>query len=310
MKVLFIASGNKQDKPGAVVQNQAETLINGGVEVEFYLIRGKGLKGYLKNIYPLYKHLKNTDVDVIHSHYSLSAIVTSIALLFFRSRPHVVSLMGSDTRLVFPYREFVKFFSRFFWKATIVKSLEMKSYMDLKRCIVLPNGVDLVKIDAIKNRWNSSNTLESGIGNILFISDPNRKEKNYLLAEKAVESISGNLQVIYNKSHKFVIESLFKADVLLLTSFYEGSPNIIKEAMACNCPIVATDVGDIRWLFGEVPGHYICSFDSKDVAEKIQQALIFRNEHKQTNGRKRILELGLDAESVSNKLIKLYQSAI
>lgn len=97
------------------------------------------------------------------------------------------------------------------------------------------------------------------------------------------------------------------ADVLLLTSRYEGSPNVIKEAMACNCPIVATDVGDIRWIIGDTEGCYLTSFDPGDVASKLQLALKFG---RRTRGRERLIELGLDSVSVAKRIVQLYQDVI
>ena len=65
------------------------------------------------------------------------------------------------------------------------------------------------------------------------------------------------------------------ADVILLTSLWEGSPNVIKEAMACNRPIVATDVGDVRWLLGTLQGCFTTGFNGKEIAKKLKLALIF-----------------------------------
>ena len=97
------------------------------------------------------------------------------------------------------------------------------------------------------------------------------------------------------------------ADVLLLTSKWEGSPNILKEAMACNCPIVSTDVGDVKWLLGDLEGHYLSSFDAVDFSKKIKQAFIFG---KRTCGRKRIYELGLDSENIADRIITIYNMVI
>jgi len=96
-------------------------------------------------------------------------------------------------------------------------------------------------------------------------------------------------------------------DVILITSFSEGSPQVIKEAMACNLPIVSTDVGDVKEVIGNTEGCYITSFDPKDVAEKIKMALDF---DKRTNGRERIKKLGLDSESIAMEIIKLYKNVI
>jgi len=98
--------------------------------------------------------------------------------------------------------------------------------------------------------------------------------------------------------------------VALLTSLWEGSPNVVKEAMACNCPIVSTNVGDVKWLFGDEPGHFITGFTPEDVAEKIKLALEFSEKYGRTNGLNRIKDLGLDAETVAHKLIDLYKEII
>lgn len=80
--------------------------------------------------------------------------------------------------------------------------------------------------------------------------------------------------------------------------------------MACNCPIVSTDVGDIREVIGNTEGCYLCSFDPEDVADKIRQALIFSQTKGRTNGRERIIELGLDNISVAKKILELYEKVV
>jgi len=100
------------------------------------------------------------------------------------------------------------------------------------------------------------------------------------------------------------------ADVVVLTSLYEGSPNVIKEAMACSRPIVATDVGDIKWLFDNEPGHYISSFSPIDMAKKIEFALEFSEKKRRTNGKERIIKLGLDSKSIANRIIDVYKNVL
>ena len=75
------------------------------------------------------------------------------------------------------------------------------------------------------------------------------------------------------------------ADVLLLTSFTEGSPQIIKEALACNCPVVSVDVGDVRERLINVDKSYVTSRSSEDIASKIDLCLSNKN---RSNGRNKI----------------------
>ena len=139
MKVLFIASGNH----GAVtpiIKNQADALISCGVEIEWYLLKGKGFKGYLKNITPLRKYLREHKYDVIHVHYSLSAFVASLA----GAQPLMVSLMGSDVMAARWQKFIIRLFAAWYqWKAIVVKSNDMYHALGIHRALVIPNGVNL-----------------------------------------------------------------------------------------------------------------------------------------------------------------------
>lgn len=111
-------------------------------------------------------------------------------------------------------------------------------------------------------------------------------------------------------SREEVAELMNAADVCLLTSFTGGSPQFIKEAMACNRSVVATKVGDIEWLFGKEQGHYLAVFNALDLAEKIKNAIVFSVETGNTNGRKRIEEIGLDSNLISKKIIAIYKETL
>ncbi len=97
------------------------------------------------------------------------------------------------------------------------------------------------------------------------------------------------------------------SDLLLSTSLCEGSPNVIKVAIACNCPIVSTNVGDVRWLLDDVEGCFITTNDPRDVADKINKALNFKSK---TKGRDKLFRLGFDSEHIAKKIIKVYEELI
>ena len=100
------------------------------------------------------------------------------------------------------------------------------------------------------------------------------------------------------------------ADMVLLTSLWEGSPNVIKNAMACNIPIVSTDVGDVREVVGDTEGCFITSFHPQDVAEQIEMALAFAGTKGRTKGRKRLVEWGLDSKTVVKRIIGVYKEVL
>ncbi|MEN8225555.1 MAG: glycosyltransferase, partial [Bacteroidota bacterium] len=138
--------------------------------------------------------------------------------------------------------------------------------------------------------------------------------KNFQLAQKAIEKFSEEenveLKTVYNIKHHAVLDYITASDVVLLTSHFEGSPNVVKEAMACNIPVVSTNVGDVSDLFGDSSASYICDYTVEDVSSKISQALKYRNDFGETNGRDRIITLKMDQKSIAKKLFNVYNEIV
>jgi teichuronic acid biosynthesis glycosyltransferase TuaC len=309
MKILFVSSGNSASGISPIVSNQGASLANAGCDVEYYLIKGRGIKGYLSNVIPLKQKIKKGQYVIVHAHYALSAYVAGLA----GAKPLVVSLMGSDVKGGNASRVILKVLSWIFkWQAVIVKSKELGSGK-FDSAHVIPNGVDTEqflpedrKQCCAKLGWNDNDV------NILFAANPARKEKNFALTHEALKRIdtpNTALHVLDDIPHSELVYWYNAADVVLLSSLWEGSPNVIKEAMACNRPIVATDVGDIRWLSGNEPGHFISGFSQEEFAGKLKLAIDFSREHGLTNGRQRLLDLGLDSATVAGKIMEIYKIA-
>ena len=308
MRILFVCSGNsKIFIISPFIKSQAESLTKLGHTIDYYPVKGKGLWGYLSNITKLSKFIKQGDYDIVHSHYSFCGIVSALAT----EKPVVCSLMGSDVKKSGLWRFIIKYFIMHKWKKTIVKSKDMKLTLGIDKVEVIPNGVDL-DIFRPMNKNDCRKELGWDIGKkiILFAADPKRPEKNFSLAKKATETLNiqdVELKVVYPVPHKDIPIYLNATDLLLSTSLWEGSPNIVKEAMACNCPIVSTNVGDVKWLLDGVEGCFITTNDPKDVADKIKKALNFRGK---TKGREKLISLGLDSEHIAKKIIQVYEEVI
>jgi glycosyltransferase involved in cell wall biosynthesis len=249
---------------------------------------------------------RKNDIDLIHAHYSLSGITAALSF----SRPVVCSLMGSDIQAGPLMRFLIRFFARFFWKTTIVKSERMKQKAGLWHARVVPNGVDMELFRPVERSLAMDKVgFDPSQKHILFLADPARPEKNFRLAEEAYKSLGSKdrlaLHAIHGVDHNEIPHYLSAADVLVITSLWEGSPNAVKEAMACNCPVVSTDVGDVKELIGHTDGCYITTYEPEDVAGKLKLAL---ESGKRTNGRENIQHL--DEMIIARKLIGIYHSVL
>ena len=80
--------------------------------------------------------------------------------------------------------------------------------------------------------------------------------------------------------------------------------------MACNCPIVSTDVGDVMNIIGQTKGCYLSSFNQTDITEKINRAIEFSKSNGKTNGYNRIIDLKLDSKSIAESITKVYQKVL
>jgi len=317
MKILFVSSGNYfsyyKGNIAPFVKKPAEALLEKGIELDYFLIKKKGIIGYISNIWLLKKHLYMGKYDIIHAHYGYCGIVSYFSSI---KEKVVVSFMGSDllgnVNMYGEYSIIGKLsilLNQFFAKKydfNIVKSAEMKKILS-KNVSVISNGVALdtfFPIDKNIAREKLNITLEKKI--ILFIGDSEMPVKNYKLASKAIELLNIDdieLRTVSGVSQKKLNLYYNSANLLLLTSFHEGSPNVIKEAMSTNCPIVSTPVGDVPELIKDIDGCYLCSYNEKDVADKIHKTLFFSE---RTLGRDKILNLKLQIEDTANSIINIY----
>ncbi len=305
IRVLFVSSGASGGVISSLVKNQGESIRAKGVDIGYFLINSGGFKGYINNMFLLKGFLRKNEFDLVHAHYSFCGIIASFAT----RKPLVVSLMGSDVMKNWIWLRIISILYRFSWKATIVKASWIKDKLNLPEAIVIPNGLNLSRFKPI-DKINSCRNVGFDLfrKHIVFIGNPSSKAKNIKLiyaAYNLVKNENTELHIICNTDHELIPQILNSADVLVLSSFWEGSPNVIKEALACNIPIVTTPVGDVKELLEGVDGCYISSFDPVEFANYINQALKFG---KRTNGRKNVLEL--DEERIADKIIEVYRKVL
>ncbi|HRI59230.1 MAG TPA: glycosyltransferase family 4 protein [Saprospiraceae bacterium] len=177
---------------------------------------------------------------------------------------------------------------------------------------LIPNGVRLDQFKLYDKTLRKELGLDKDKKYVLFLGDPSDNNKNIALVEAALDILDRpdvELLIRYKVSHEAVVKYLNIADVFTLCSFSEGSPNVVKEAMACNCPMVVTNAGDAAWVVGDTTGCYVSpTYEPGDFAKKLRLALQYSEKYGRTKGRDRLLALGLDAKHIAEKVIGVYRS--
>jgi teichuronic acid biosynthesis glycosyltransferase TuaC len=175
---------------------------------------------------------------------------------------------------------------------------------------ILPNGVDLstfVPCDPRRARerlgWDPARK------HVLFPASPDRPEKRFALARSAVDVVNRRrqdveLHVLDGVPHHEVPLWLNAADVAVLTSRNEGSPNAVKEALACNLAVVSVDVGDVRERIDTIDGCYVAEHASLPaIATALERAL---QRPERIDGRSHVEDLSL--EFVAARLAEIYST--
>lgn len=297
MKVLFVCSGNKGIVP--FITEQGESLKKEGIDLDYYTIEGKGAAGYLKNLKPLAKKINNGDYNLIHAHYGLSGLLGVLQ----RRVPTIITYHGSDVNNL-KHRFFSLVASRLSAHNIVVNKYMVQQLFLKKNYTIIPCGVDLntfYPVDKAIARKILGLDMESRY--ILFSSSFDNLVKNYPLADEAVNKLDEPVKMIelINKSRKEVNLLLNACDLLLMTSFTEGSPQIVKEALVCNTPVVSTKVGDVPNLLEDLKNCHLSSFDSDDVCHKI--ILVFSSNDKSET---RSLLDDYELQTVAKSIKQLY----
>jgi glycosyltransferase involved in cell wall biosynthesis len=302
MEVLIVCSGNK-GKINPFILEQASSLEKQGVIISYFTIKGKGIFGYLSNLRRLNSKIKSGKYQVIHAHYGLSGLFAGLQ----RKIPVVTTFHGSDINRpkVLQYSKIAARLSRH----NIVVEESFNKLLGVPgKTSVIPCGIDFFQfkeLDTKECRKDSGFGPDENI--LLFTSSFENKVKNYPLAKAATEKSKNNPRLIELKgySRKDILRLMNAADALLMTSFTEGSPQVVKEALACRLPVISTPVGDVPYLAKHTDGIRLVPYDAKQIADEIDNTLDNKSRVKNIS----ILEK-YDNITISNQIINVFRNVI
>ena len=316
MKVLHITNNyptNIHPVFGIFVKEQIDSLTNIGIDNEIFFINGRefGRKAYWIAIKQLRKKLKNANYDILHCHHSFTTIILFLTFRFFNFKK-IISYQNP------PKKEGGSFLYQLitiFFDGIIVKNNPKLSRKNNK-VFYLPNGVNtnFFKPQNIDDSLSKLGLLTTKKYVLFMDSYKRRKQKRVDRFNEVIKILckNGNPHnieplVLTNTDRSLIPAYMSVSSLHLLTSDFEGSPNSVKECLACNIPVVSCPVGNVDDLISDVEGCYISkSYEPKELARLVLKCL----ERESFNGRDKLLLKKLDINSVALNLEAIYKSMI
>lgn len=325
-KILFVTNMypvNDFKYFGIHVKEQIDSLNNNfPIKSDLYFINGRKSKwNYLLSIVSINLKILFNSYDLIHIHFGLSGLF----LLFVPYlKPKVIITLHSgdidpDKASFFTYR-LTKLICQKADKVIILNPKMENELIKIKsKLVMIPCGVDvsIFNTDPLSNHSLPNNEINKHKIYLGFPGNRERKEKNFSMFKQVIDRIKENTQFsietveFHSMSREEVFLNLKKLDCLVMTSISEGSPQIIKEAMYLNIPIVSTNVGDIQYLLKNVRNSYVIdNFDTDLMVTRINDILKLDKYNRLSDGKERIINEGLDSYSTSKKLMNLYNQVL
>jgi glycosyltransferase involved in cell wall biosynthesis len=301
------------------IKRQADFLSAAGVDVEVFPFKGaKNPFNYVKAWLRLRRKLKRDRYDLIHAQFGQSGL-----LALPKRSPLVVTFRGSDLLGTVSDRTgrhlrasaIHQYLSRLVASradAVIVVSEHMKSQLDPSiEANVIPSGIDFQFF-----RRTGKKVARQRLGLpfdeklILFVGRPTQARKRCHLAKQAVEvlnrSMPARLVVAWRVPHADIPLYMSACDALVFTSMQEGSPNVVKEALACDLPVVSVAVGDVASRIQNIDGCELC-VDERPETIAAALARVLKREGR-IEGREAVK--ALDENVMTARVLNIYKSIL
>ena len=314
MKVLIVTNVYpSEDHPyhGIFVKEQIKAIkrLHPDVEFDVYYIDGFGGKGeYFKSIWKVSSHINKHNYDLVHIHYGLSGMY--LYWPFVKKVKTLVTFHGSDIQPKGGNGKISMIVSRHAAKkadAAIILNDDMDAMVKLycPNTHMIPCAVDVNTFQPM------AKTEKHEKVQVVFPSNHERTVKNYPLFCKVLQILRNKYGIdceereLKNMTRNDIAQLYSNTNLLLMTSNSEGSPQAVKEAMACNLPCVSTPVGDVQVLLNGVKKCYVSkTHDAEELASLVIKSL--KEKGAGIDGREQIMKLRIDEDSVANKVYDLY----
>jgi teichuronic acid biosynthesis glycosyltransferase TuaC len=292
MKILWTHNFNPDVKGSGNFMHQFANAMNKkGVNIELYYLGN--LSNPLQIIKAiLYVRKESNKYDIVHAQYgSACALITA-----FCKAPKILTLRGSDWYL-YPrllslpgIRSLIGIiFTRIsinYFNQIIVMSNRMRKDISKKISIIPEVNVltDPVDLNLFKPMSRYDARAKLGYKDdftiwIIFVSHNTKNPiKRFSLAQTAVSLTQNgdskiNIKFLNEKAYSEMPYWIAGANLILSTSIYEGWPNCIKEALACNIPFVSTDVSDLQLIAEQEESCFVCDPSPAHISKSINRAL-------------------------------------
>jgi len=275
---------------GIFVEEQVKGLRGVGIDVEVLFVdrAREGVGAYLHIPELIRSRLRAFAPDIVHVMYG--GVMADIVTQTVNDRPVVVTFHGADVLgepSVGPWRKLVAAYGvrssfraarRAAGAVVVGRALQeaLPRDIDRSKIRIIPCGIDLARFRPLNPSICREQLNWPGDHfRVLFNSNGDDPVKQPALARAAVEALNrlgirSELRELRGLPNHLVPAWLNASDVLLLTSLQEGSPTIVKEALACNVPIVSVDVGDVRDQLRGIEGCHLASADPEELAAKLR----------------------------------------
>jgi teichuronic acid biosynthesis glycosyltransferase TuaC len=294
---------------GIFVSEQVESLRGRGLVLDVLAVDGeRGWGEYLAGFGRVRRAVGGREnerrYDLIHAHYVFSGMMA----LAQRCAPILLTHHGIEVQVGWT-APLCRLTSKLVTR-TIVTSKRVQTALGRPDAEIVPCGVDTELFRPMpRDEARAALGLPLGAPLVLF-AGMKRSEKRFDLVEAAVVRLQVDrpdvrLVVAEREPHERMPLFMNACDALVLASDAEGSPMVIKEAMACNLPIVSVDVGDVAEIIGGTQGCRLVARETNALAAGLAQALDFGE---RTEGRAAIMSLSLDA--IAARLEAIYREMI